>query len=81
MCPGGPVGWASDFSSGHDLTVSEFEPHIRLTAVSAELASYPLSPSLSAPPSLVLSLSLSKIKKHPPQKVGNLGTETQANAL
>ena len=27
---GGSVGWASDFGSGHDLTVCGFEPHIRL---------------------------------------------------
>ena len=30
---GGSVVWASDFGSGHDLTVCEFKPHIRLTAV------------------------------------------------
>ena len=41
------------------------KPRIRLTAVSVELASDPLFPSLSAPPLLVhaLSLSLSKINK------------------
>ena len=27
---GGSVGWASDFSSGHDLTVCEFKPHVGL---------------------------------------------------
>ena len=38
----------SDFGSGHDLTVREFKPCIGLCAVSAEPASDPLSPSLSA---------------------------------
>ena len=52
---------AFHFSSGHDLTVSEFEPPIRLSGVSTEPASDPLSPSLSAPPLLEHSLSLSKI--------------------
>lgn len=37
-----------DFSSGHDLTVCEFEPHIRLCDDSSEPALD--SPSLSAPP-------------------------------
>ena len=50
-----------DFGSGHDLTVREFKPHIGLVAVSSELASDPLSPSLSAPPLVVLSHTLSKI--------------------
>ena len=36
--------------------VHEFEPHIRRSAVGMELASDPLSPSLSAPPLLALSL-------------------------
>ena len=49
-----------DLSSGHDLTVCEFEPHIRLHADSVEPAWDSLSPSLSAPPPLALSLSLSK---------------------
>ena len=49
-----------NFGSGHDLMVGEFKPQIRLSAVSMEPASNPLSPSLSlsAPPSLSLSLSL-----------------------
>ena len=51
----------SDFSSGHDLTVREFEPHIGLTAVSPELAWDPLSSPLSAPPQLAHALSLTKI--------------------
>ena len=34
--PGDSVGRASDFSSGHDLMVREFKPHIRLTAISTE---------------------------------------------
>ena len=46
-----------DFSSGHDLTVHEFEPHIGLSAVSTEPPSDPLSLSLSATSLLMLSLS------------------------
>ena len=41
----------SDFGSGHDLRVREFEPHIELCVVSEE----PTSDFL--PPSLFLSLS------------------------
>ena len=44
------------FSSGHDVTVSEFEPHIRLRADSVESAWDSLSP-LSDPPLLALFLS------------------------
>ena len=47
---GGSIGEVSDFGSGHDLAVGEFEPRIRLSAVGTEPASDPLSPSLSAPP-------------------------------
>ena len=36
------------FSSGHNLLVHEFEPHIGLFTNSTELAKGPLSPSLSA---------------------------------
>ena len=61
-----------DVGSGHDLTIHELEPHVRLWADSAEPAWDSLSPSLSAPPclharshafslSLSLSLSLTKI--------------------
>ena len=38
------------FVLGHDLTVHEFEPHIGLSAVSAEPASDPLSAPPPAPP-------------------------------
>ena len=41
-------------TSGHDLVVRGFEPHIRVSAVSAEPALAPLSPSLL----------FSKINKH-----------------
>ena len=54
---GGSVSWASNFSSGHDLTVPEFEPCIGLCAVSAEPALDPLTPSLSAPHPFACSLS------------------------
>ena len=61
---GGSIGWASDFGSGHDHMVCEFEPRIRFCADSLEPASESVSPSLSAPPQLVLCLSVSqKINK------------------
>ena len=50
-------------SSGHDLTVRGFKPYIGLSAVSADPALDPLSPSLAAPPLLACTLSLSKINK------------------
>ena len=61
---GGSVSSASNFGSGHDLTVCEFEPRVGLvlTAQSLEPVSDSVPPSLSAPPPLVLQfLSLSKI--------------------
>ena len=48
-----------DFSSGHDLMVREFEPHIGLHTDSAEPAWDSLS--LSASPVLSVSLQISKI--------------------
>ena len=33
---GGSVGWVTDFGSGHDLAVCEFEPLIGLWADSSE---------------------------------------------
>ena len=48
-----------DFGSGHDLTVCEFEPHVRLCADSMGPAWDSLPPSLSLSLSLgLLSLSL-----------------------
>ena len=49
------------FSSGHDLRVHYFEPRVGLCTDGTEPAwdSLSLSPSLSAPPHLMLSLSLS----------------------
>ena len=35
-CLGGSVGWASDFTSGHDLAVREVEPRIGLWADGSE---------------------------------------------
>ena len=49
--------------SGHDLMVCEFKPHIGLCGDSAEPAWDSLSPSLSALPLLILSVSVSKINK------------------
>ena len=67
---GGSVGCASDFSSGHVLTVREFKPRVWLAAVSAEPASDLLSASLCPSPAharvceRALSLSLSRMNKH-----------------
>ena len=64
---GGSVGEASNFRSGHDLTVYGFKSHIRLCADSLEPGAcfrFCVLP-LSAPPLLALCLSLSqKINKH-----------------
>ena len=55
---GGSVGPASDFGSGHDLTVYGFEPHIGLCALSEERALDSLSPrSLPLPHLHFLCLS------------------------
>ena len=48
------VSGGSDFQSGHDFTVCEVEPHIKIAAVSTEPALDPLSPS----PPFLCSLSL-----------------------
>ena len=53
----------SDLSSGHDLTVGEFEPVV-LTAQSLAPASDSVSPFLSVPPPLVLCLDLKNKKKN-----------------
>ena len=58
---------AQDFSSGHDLTVREFEPRVRLCADSSEPGAYfgfCVSPSLCPSPAHALSLSVSKINKN-----------------
>ena len=52
---------ALDFSSGHDLTVWEFEPHIRLWATVQALLGI-LFPSIAALPLLALCLCLSQNK-------------------
>ena len=51
------------FSSGHDLKVHEFELHIGLCADSAEPAWDSLAPSVSTPPMLTHTLSLSLSQK------------------
>ena len=54
---GGSVGYASNswFGSGHDLMVSEFEPHILGFSLSLSLCPSPTH-------AYILSLSLSQIK-------------------
>ena len=66
---GDSVGWTSDFSSGYDLRVCEFQPCLRLCADSLEPgACFGLYVSLSLRPfpahALSLSLSLLKLNKH-----------------
>ena len=59
---GGSVGWVSNFSSGHDFTAPELEPHVGLCADSSEPGVYlGFCVSLSLyPPLLMLCLSLSQ---------------------
>ena len=52
-----------DFGSGHDLMVREFEHRVGRCDDRADPASDSLSPSLSVPPQLAHSLSLSQINK------------------
>ena len=55
------VDWAPGFSSGHDLMVREFKPHIGLCADSSEPRAsfrFCVSVSLSVPPPLMLCHSL-----------------------
>ena len=49
--------WTLDFGLGHDLMVHEFEPCVGLWADSAEPVWDSLSPILSAPPLLTLTVS------------------------
>ena len=61
---GGSVGQASNFGSGHDLTVRGFKPHIRLCADSSEPGACFRFCLLSLCPSLLmLCLCLSKMNK------------------
>ena len=59
---GGSVDGASNFGSGHDLTVREFRCHIGLSTISAEPASDPpsLPLSISHSPARFLSFPLSQ---------------------
>ena len=62
---GGSVGGASDFRSGRDLAVREFEPHVGLCADGSEPGAcftFRVSLSLCPSPACVLFLSLSEIK-------------------
>ena len=57
----GSVSKVSDFGSGHDLTVPEFEPHVGLCADTSEPGAcfgFCVSLSVSALPPFVLCLSL-----------------------
>ena len=61
---GGSVGWATDFSSGHDLAICEFKPHIRFCADSSEPGTcfgFCVSLSLCPSPTHACSLSVSEI--------------------
>ena len=63
---GGSVGWASDFGSGPDLAVHEFEPRVGLCADRSEPGAcfrFGVSLSLCPSPAHALSLSISKINK------------------
>ena len=63
---GGLVGKASDFGSGHDLTVHELEPRVGLWADRSEPGvcfGFCVSFSLCSSPVHALSLSVSKINK------------------
>ena len=65
-CLGGSFGWASDFGSGHDLLLCEFEPWVGLCAGS-QLRAWNLFQILCllfAPPPLALACSLSLKNKH-----------------
>ena len=53
-CLGGLVSSTSDFGSGHDHMVHEFEPRVGVSAVGAHAAWDPLSPCLSLSLSPVL---------------------------
>ena len=64
---GGSVSWASDFGSGHDLAVREFEPRVGLWADGSEPGAcfrFCVSPSLCPSPTHALSPSVSKINKN-----------------
>ena len=64
-CLGGSVSRASEFNSGHDFTVHEFKPRVRLCADSADPEAcfgFCVSLSLSSPPVLILSLSQKILK-------------------
>ena len=58
-CLGGSVSWASDCRLGPDLAIRGFEAPARLCAGSSEPEScFGFCASLSAPPLIVLCLSL-----------------------
>ena len=62
-----------DFGSGHDLTVHEFEPCVRLCADRVETAWDSVSLALCSSPAFSLSLSLSlKINKNRLKKKRNV---------
>ena len=69
--PAGASGWlrqlGTNFGSGHDLVVHEFEPHVGLCADSSKprpCFGFCVSLSVCPSPLHTLSLSPSKINKH-----------------
>ena len=63
---GGSVGWAVNFSSGHDLAVHESEPRVQLCADSSEPGAcfgFCVSFSLCSSPAHILSLSQTQSEK------------------
>ena len=82
-CLGGSVDWASNFSSGHDFAVREFEPRVRLCADSSEPGPcfrFCVSLSLTLPCSCSVTLKnkQTKIKK---KKVSHPGMPVSIQLL
>ena len=78
------VGSSSNLSLGHDLMVCGFKSCVKLSAVSAEPVSHPLSPSLSLPHSYPCLLSFRNKhlrKKSPDSALGKNGGQEKTKSL